>query len=243
MMAGIRAVAELTKCSAHANLVLIRHGTSSANAEGKFGGWEDVSLTARGVDQARAAGTLLKASGFAADVAFSSVLRRATWTLWHTLDALDQCWVPVSHDWRLNERHYGALQGMSKLDAAKQYGATQVQTWRRDFWARPPRVGDDEHRRCLQDPRYRSLHPEQMPYSESLSDTVARVGACWRERIEPRIATGERVLVVAHGNSIRALLALLLRLEEPAIKQLEIPNGIPLLFRHTGVEGLERVQW
>lgn len=138
-----------------------------------------VPLTGKGVDQARAAGTLLKASGFVADVAFSSVLRRATWTLWHALDTLDQSWVPVLHDWRLNERHYGALQGMSKVDAAKQFGEVQVQTWRRHYWARLPRVCDEEHRRCLQDPRYRSLRQEQMPFSESLSDTVARVGACW----------------------------------------------------------------
>lgn len=212
------------------NLVLLRHGASTANDGGFFGGWDDVPLIPRGVDQARDAGNWLKAHGFRFEVAFASVLRRAITTAWHTLDALDQSWIPLSCDWRLNERHYGALQGMKKVDAVAKYGATRVHAWRRGFDERPPCVNGSDARACTNDPRYRALLPGQFPCAESLADTVARVAPCWHQLIAPRLQAGDRVLVVAHGNSIRALLVLLLRLDSARVREIEVTNAAPLLF-------------
>lgn len=215
------------------NLVLLRHGSSTANADGRFGGWDDVPLTPRGVEQARAAGEWLHARGFRFDVAFASVLRRAVTTAWHALDALDQPWIPLTCDWRLNERHYGALQGMKKVDAVERYGATRVQAWRRGYDERPPCVEGPDTNVHQDDPRYQALLPGQVPRGESLADTVARVQPCWHELVATRLAAGDRTLVVAHGNSIRALLVVLLRLEPTSISEIEIPNGPPLLLTVT----------
>lgn len=220
------------------NLVLLRHGASTANADGRFGGWDDVPLTPRGVDQARAAGEWLHSRGFRFDVAFASVLRRAVTTAWHALDALDQPWIPLTCDWRLNERHYGTLQGMKKVDAVALYGATRVQAWRRGYDEQPPCVEGSGANVQQDDPRYRALLPGQFPRAESLADTVARVRPCWQELVVPRLAAGDRTLVVAHGNSIRALLVLLLHMEPARVSEIEIPNGTPLLLTvtpHAGV--------
>lgn len=211
-------------------LVLIRHGESTWNLENRFTGWTDVGLTETGVDQARQAGRLLRDAGYDFDLAYTSVLKRAIWTLWYTLDQMDRTWLPVRHSWRLNERHYGALQGLNKADMAKEYGDKQVLIWRRSYDTQPPALAPDDPRGQRQDVRYRGLAPEQIPLTECLKDTVARVLPCWREEIAPEITSGKRVLIAAHGNSIRALIKYLDQISDQDIVGLNIPNGIPLVY-------------
>ena len=211
-------------------LVLIRHGESTWNLENRFTGWTDVELTPTGVEQARQAGRLLKAEGYDFDVAYTSVLKRAVWTLWHTLDQMDRTWLPVVHSWRLNERHYGALQGLNKADMAKQYGDEQVLIWRRSYDTPPPALDATDPRGQRQDIRYAKLRPEDVPLTECLKDTVARVLPFWNDTIAPAIKGGERVLIAAHGNSIRALVKYLDNIADDAIVGVNIPNGIPLVY-------------
>ena len=211
-------------------LVLIRHGESTWNLENRFTGWTDVPLTATGVAQAREAGRLLREAGFEFDVAYTSVLKRAIWTLWHCLDEMDRTWLPVVNDWRLNERHYGALQGLNKADMARQYGDEQVLVWRRSYDVPPPPLAEDDPRWERADRRYAALTADQMPLTECLKDTVARVLPCWHERLAPAIRSGQRLLVAAHGNSIRALVKYLDGISDADIVGLNIPNGIPLVY-------------
>ncbi|MFO1219030.1 MAG: 2,3-diphosphoglycerate-dependent phosphoglycerate mutase [Burkholderiaceae bacterium] len=211
-------------------LVLVRHGESTWNLENRFTGWTDVGLTAAGVEQAREAGRLLREAKFEFDIAYTSVLKRAIWTLWHALDAMDRTWMPVRNDWRLNERHYGALQGLNKADMARQYGEQQVLTWRRSYDTPPPPLAADDPRSERGDPRYAQLAPAQVPLTECLKDTVARVLPCWNEVLAPAIASGQRVLIAAHGNSIRALVKYLDGISDADIVGLNIPNGIPLVY-------------
>jgi len=211
-------------------LVLVRHGESTWNLENRFTGWADVPLTDTGVAQAREAGRLLKDGGYEFDIAYTSVLKRAVWTLWHCLDAMERTWVPVAHDWRLNERHYGALQGLNKADMARQYGDEQVLVWRRSYDTPPPALEPGDPRCETTDPRYARLAPGQVPLTECLKDTVARVLPCWNERIAPAIRSGQRVVITAHGNSIRALVKYLDGISDDEIVSVNIPNGIPLVY-------------
>jgi 2,3-bisphosphoglycerate-dependent phosphoglycerate mutase len=211
-------------------LVLIRHGESTWNLENRFTGWTDVPLTDTGVAQARQAGRLLKEAGYDFDVCYTSVLKRAIWTLWHALDELDRTWLPIVNDWRLNERHYGGLQGLNKADMARQYGDEQVLVWRRSYDTPPPALEAGDPRSERADPRYAGLEPDQVPLTECLKDTVARVMPCWEERLAPALLSGERVLVAAHGNSMRALVKYLDGISDQDIVGLNIPNGIPLVY-------------
>jgi 2,3-bisphosphoglycerate-dependent phosphoglycerate mutase len=211
-------------------LVLIRHGESTWNLENRFTGWTDVELTPTGVAQAQQAGELLKAEGYEFDIAYTSVLKRAIWTLWHTLDRMDRTWVPVVNSWRLNERHYGALQGLNKAETAKQYGDAQVLVWRRSYDTPPPALEPGDPRSERGDLRYAGLDPTDVPLTECLKDTVARVLPYWNETIAPQIRAGRRVLVAAHGNSIRALVKYLDGISDDEIVGLNIPNGIPLVY-------------
>lgn len=211
-------------------LVLIRHGESTWNLENRFTGWTDVELTPTGVAQAQKAGELLRAEGYEFDIAYTSVLKRAIWTLWHTLDRMDRTWVPVVNSWRLNERHYGALQGLNKAETAKQYGDAQVLVWRRSYDTPPPALEAGDPRSERGDLRYAGLDPADVPLTECLKDTVARVLPYWNETIAPQIRAGRRVLVAAHGNSIRALVKYLDGISDAEIVGLNIPNGIPLVY-------------
>jgi 2,3-bisphosphoglycerate-dependent phosphoglycerate mutase len=211
-------------------LVLIRHGESTWNLENRFTGWVDVELTPTGVAQAQEAGRLLKAEGYDFDVAYTSVLKRAIWTLWHTLDQMDRTWLPVLHHWRLNERHYGGLQGLNKAETAKQYGDEQVLVWRRSYDTPPPPLAADAPMSQRQDIRYAKLKPEDIPLTECLKDTVARVMPVWNESIAPAIRAGKRIVIAAHGNSIRALVKYLDNIADDAIVGVNIPNGIPLVY-------------
>jgi 2,3-bisphosphoglycerate-dependent phosphoglycerate mutase len=211
-------------------LVLIRHGESTWNLENRFTGWTDVELTPTGVAQAQEAGRLLKAAGYEFDTAYTSVLKRAIWTLWHALDQMDRTWLPVVNDWRLNERHYGALQGLNKADMARQYGDEQVLIWRRSYDTPPPALEPSDPRGQRQDPRYARLQPEQIPLTECLKDTVARVLPFWNEVLAPAIRGGQRLVIAAHGNSIRALVKYLDGISDADIVGLNIPNGIPLVY-------------
>jgi 2,3-bisphosphoglycerate-dependent phosphoglycerate mutase len=211
-------------------LVLIRHGESTWNLENRFTGWTDVDLTSTGVEQAKQAGRLLKAEGYEFDVAYTSVLKRATRTLWHTLDELDRTWLPVVHSWRLNERHYGGLQGMNKAETAKKYGDEQVLVWRRSYDTPPPPLDANDPRSERGDIRYAKLAAEQIPLTECLKDTVARVLPFWNESMAPAIRSGRRLIVAAHGNSIRALIKYLDGISDADIVGLNIPNGIPLVY-------------
>lgn len=211
-------------------LVLLRHGESTWNLENRFTGWTDVDLTPTGVEQAKEAGRLLKAEGFDFDVCYTSVLKRAIWTLWHCLDQMDRTWLPVVHSWRLNERHYGALQGLNKADMARQYGDEQVLIWRRSYDVPPPALEPHDPRGQRHDVRYAKLKPEQIPLTECLKDTVARVLPFWNESMAPAIKAGKRILVSAHGNSIRALVKYLDGISDSDIVGLNIPNGIPLVY-------------
>jgi 2,3-bisphosphoglycerate-dependent phosphoglycerate mutase len=211
-------------------LVLIRHGESTWNLDNRFTGWTDVDLTVTGIKQAKNAGRLLKAEGFDFDLAYTSVLKRSTRTLWHCLDEMDRTWLPVVNSWRLNERHYGALQGLNKAEVAKQYGDAQVLIWRRSYDIAPPALEPSDPRCERSDPRYAKLPPSQVPLTECLKDTVARVLPFWNESMAPAIKAGKRVLVAAHGNSIRALVKYLDGVSDTDIVGLNIPNGIPLVY-------------
>ncbi len=211
-------------------LVLIRHGESTWNLENRFTGWTDVALTATGVAQAQESGRLLRSLGYEFDIAYTSVLKRAIHTLWHALDEMDRAWLPVRNDWRLNERHYGALQGLNKAETARQYGDAQVLAWRRSYDEPPPAL-DPQDPRCERlDRRYAGLAPGQVPLAECLKDTVRRVLPCWNDTLAPAIRAGQRLLVSAHGNSMRALVKHLDGMADVDIVGLNIPNGIPLVY-------------
>ena len=211
-------------------LVLIRHGESTWNLENRFTGWVDVPLTATGIAQATQAGRLLADNGFAFDLAYTSVLKRAIHTLWHGLDAMDCPWLPVHCSWRLNERHYGALQGLNKAETVQQYGSEQVLVWRRSYDTPPPALTAGDPRSERADRRYTNLPPSAVPLTECLKDTIARVMPCWQESIAPAITAGKRVLIVAHGNSLRALVKYLDQVSNTDIVGLNIPNGTPLVY-------------
>lgn len=211
-------------------IVLIRHGESTWNLENRFTGWTDVDLTPLGVEQAKSAGRLLKAEGYEFDVAYTSVLKRAIHTLWHCLDEMDRPWLPVVNAWQLNERHYGGLQGLNKADMARQYGDAQVLVWRRSYDTPPPALEATDPRCERSDLRYAQLAPEQVPLTECLKDTVARVVPYWENTLAPAIRSGQRLVVAAHGNSIRALIKYLDGISDTDIVNLNIPNGIPLVY-------------
>ena len=211
-------------------LVLIRHGESTWNLQNRFTGWADVDLTPTGVAQARQAGELLKAHGFEFDLGYTSVLKRAIHTMWHLLDGLDRSWLPVAHHWRLNERHYGALQGLDKAETAQKYGDAQVLAWRRSYDVPPPSLTADDPRSERGDPRYARLLPTQIPLTECLKDTVERVLPFWNEALAPAMRSGKRVLISAHGNSIRAMVKFLDGISDEDIVGLNIPNGQPLIY-------------
>jgi 2,3-bisphosphoglycerate-dependent phosphoglycerate mutase len=211
-------------------LVLLRHGESTWNKENRFTGWTDVDLSDAGREEALKAGRLLKDDGYVFDVAYTSVLKRAIRTLWITLDALDLMWIPVAKNWRLNERHYGALQGLNKAETAAKHGDEQIKIWRRSYDIPPPPIEPDDWRHPSRDPRYGGLDPDQLPRGESLKDTVARFLPYWHETIAPSIAAGSRVVIAAHGNSLRALVKYLDRVSESEIVELNIPTAIPLVY-------------
>ncbi|MCV2364618.1 2,3-diphosphoglycerate-dependent phosphoglycerate mutase [Paucibacter sp. DJ1R-11] len=211
-------------------LVLIRHGESTWNLENRFTGWTDVDLTPTGVEQAKQAGRLIKDAGLDFDVAYTSMLKRAVWTLWHCLDQMDRTWLPVVHSWRLNERHYGSLQGLNKADIAKQYGDEQLLVWRRSYDTPPPAMEPSDPRSERSDLRYAKMNPEDIPLTECLKDTVARVLPFWEGSVAPAIKLGKRVVIAAHGNSIRALVKYLDGIGDNDIVGVNIPNGIPLVY-------------
>jgi 2,3-bisphosphoglycerate-dependent phosphoglycerate mutase len=211
-------------------VVLLRHGESTWNKENRFTGWTDVELTDKGRDEARAAGRLLKAEGFGFDYVYTSLLKRAIWTSILALDELDQLWLPVERSWRLNERHYGALQGLNKAETAAKHGDDQVKIWRRAFAIAPPPLTVDDDRSPAKDPRYADLASNELPLTESLKDTIARFLPYWHDAIAPRIRSGSRVLIAAHGNSLRALVKFLDGVSDDAIVDLNIPTGIPLVY-------------
>jgi 2,3-bisphosphoglycerate-dependent phosphoglycerate mutase len=211
-------------------LVLIRHGESVWNRENRFTGWTDVDLSEKGREEARTAGKLLKEQGFAFDISYVSVLKRAVRTLWIALDEMDLLWLPVRHDWRLNERHYGALQGLNKSETAAKFGEEQVKVWRRSYDMPPPPLERSDPRFPGNDPRYFCLKPEQLPLTECLKDTVARFLPFWHETLAPDLRSGKRVLVVAHGNSIRAMVKYLDNVSDDEIVGVNIPTGIPLVY-------------
>jgi 2,3-bisphosphoglycerate-dependent phosphoglycerate mutase len=211
-------------------LVLLRHGESTWNKENRFTGWTDVDLSERGQEEAREAGRLLKDGGYSFDLAYTSVLKRAIRTLWITLDGLDQVWLPVVKHWRLNERHYGALQGLNKAETAEKHGEAQVKIWRRSYDIPPPPMTADDPRHAGRDPRYRDLSPADIPLTESLKDTVDRFLPYWHETIAPSIKDGKKVLIAAHGNSLRALVKYLDKVSDEDIVELNIPTGIPLVY-------------
>jgi 2,3-bisphosphoglycerate-dependent phosphoglycerate mutase len=211
-------------------LVLLRHGQSTWNKENRFTGWTDVPLTDLGREEARAAGRLLKAEGLGFDFVYTSVLKRAIWTSILALDELDAQWLPVERSWRLNERHYGALQGLNKSETAAKHGEEQVKVWRRAYATAPPPLDANDERSPARDPRYKDLAPSELPLTESLKDTVARFLPYWQSSIAPRIKSGERVLIAAHGNSLRALVKFLDGISDENIVELNIPTGIPLIY-------------
>jgi 2,3-bisphosphoglycerate-dependent phosphoglycerate mutase len=211
-------------------VVLLRHGESIWNQENRFTGWTDVDLSDKGREEAAAAGRLLKQDGFVFDVAYTSVLKRAIRTCWIVLDALDLLWIPSPRDWRLNERHYGALQGLDKAETAAKHGEAQLKIWRRSYDIPPPPLALDDPRHPSNDPRYASLRPDERPQAESLKDTVARFLPLWNETIAPAIRGGSRVLIAAHGNSLRALVKYLDKISDEDIVELNIPTGIPLVY-------------
>jgi 2,3-bisphosphoglycerate-dependent phosphoglycerate mutase len=211
-------------------IVLLRHGESEWNKENLFSGWSDIDLSAHGREEVQKAGLLLKENGFKFDLAFTSVLKRAIRTLWIVLDEMDLMWIPVYRDWRLNERHYGALQGLNKADTTRQYGEAQVKLWRRSYDVRPPALEEKDPRHPSHDPRYRQLLPEQLPATECLKDTVARSLPCWHESIAPAVQSGKSVLIAGHGNSLRALVKYLDGISDANIAEMNIPTGIPLVY-------------
>ena len=211
-------------------LVLLRHGESTWNKENRFTGWTDVDLTDKGREEARTAGQLLKAGGHAFDIVFTSVLTRAIRTANITLDELEQLWLPVQRSWRLNERHYGALQGLNKAETAAKHGDDQVKIWRRAYAIAPPPLTADDPRHPSRDRRYHDVPPSQLPLTESLKDTVARFLPYWNDAIAPQIRAGQHVLIAAHGNSLRALVKYLDAISDDEIVELNIPTGIPLVY-------------
>ena len=213
-----------------ATLVLLRHGESIWNKENRFTGWTDVDLSDKGREEAANAGRTMLAAGLTFDRAYTSLLTRALRTCWMALDELGLLWIPVERSWRLNERHYGALQGLNKAETAARHGDAQVKIWRRSYDIPPPALEADDPRRAGQDPRYASLSPEQIPNTESLKDTVARFLPYWQETIAPAIRSGQRVLIAAHGNSLRALVKYLDDISDAEIVELNIPTGVPLVY-------------
>ena len=211
-------------------LVLLRHGESVWNKENLFTGWTDVDLSEHGKEEATEAGRVLREHGFTFDVAFTSVLKRAIRSLWLLLDEMDLMWIPVHRDWRLNERHYGALQGLNKAETAKKFGEMQVKLWRRSYDTRPPTLEEEDPRHPRHDARYWSLSQEDIPAAECLKDTMSRVLPCWYNRIAPALCAGQRVLLAAHGNSLRALVKHLDAVSDADIVELNIPTGIPLVY-------------
>jgi 2,3-bisphosphoglycerate-dependent phosphoglycerate mutase len=211
-------------------LVLLRHGESTWNLENRFTGWTDVDLSEKGRAEAKQSGVLLREGGYVFDVAFVSVLKRAVRTLWIALEELDQMWIPVHRHWRLNERHYGALQGLNKAETAEKFGEQQVKTWRRSYDVPPPPLTAEDERWPGRDPRYAQLTSGALPLSESLADTVARFLPYWHDAIAPAVKSGQRVLVAAHGNSLRALVKYLDEMTNEAVIELNIPTGVPLVY-------------
>jgi len=211
-------------------IVLLRHGESVWNQENLFSGWTDIDLSEHGIGEVRNAGRLLKEKGYTFNVAFTSVLKRAIRTLWIVLDEMDLMWLPVNKSWRLNERHYGALQGLNKSETAKKYGEDQVRLWRRSYDVRPPALELDDSRHPRHDPRYRNLFQEQLPSTECLKDTVTRFIPYWLDSIAPVVLSGQSVLIVAHGNSLRALVKYLDNVSDTDIIEMNIPTGIPLVY-------------
>ncbi len=232
-------------------LVLLRHGESTWNKENRFTGWTDVDLSEQGLSEAEKAGELLKEEGYKFDMAYTSVLKRAIRTLWITLDKLDLMWIPVERSWRLNERHYGALQGLNKAETAKKYGEEQVHTWRRSYDIRPPALNKDDERYPGNDPRYKNLSKKDLPLTECLKDTVERFLPYWKDTIAPSIKSGKKILIAAHGNSLRALVKYLDNVSDDEIISLNIPTGIPLVYelddelrplKHYYLGNLEEIQ-
>ncbi len=211
-------------------LVLLRHGESTWNLANRFTGWTDVDLSPKGIEEAREAARLLGEGGYTFDVAYTSLLKRAIRTLWIVMDGMDLMWIPVHRSWRLNERHYGALQGLDKAETAAQYGEQQVKVWRRSYDTPPPALTPDDERSPGRDRRYAGLTPEELPLTESLEDTVARFLPYWHGTIAPEIRAGKRVLIAAHGNSLRALIKHLDGVSDQAIVELNVPTGIPLVY-------------
>ena len=211
-------------------VVLLRHGESVWNKENLFTGWTDVDLSEKGKEEAKEAGLVLKEQGYIFDIAHTSVLKRAIRTLWLALDEMDLMWIPVVRDWRLNERHYGALQGLNKAETAAKYGEQQVKVWRRSYDIQPPALEEADPRYPGHDPRYRSLTKSQLPLTECLKDTVARFLPCWHDVIAPDVRSGKRVPITAHGNSLRALVKFLDNIPEQKIVELNIPTGMPLVY-------------
>ena len=211
-------------------VVLLRHGESTWNKENRFTGWTDVDLSEKGRDEAQKAGEVLKAEGYTFDIAYTSVLKRAIRTLWITLDGLDLMWIPVIRNWRLNERHYGALQGLNKAETAKKYGEEQVKIWRRSYDIQPPALDKNDDRYPGKDLRYADLTEDELPLTECLKDTVARFVPYWENTIAPIVKSGKKVLITAHGNSLRALVKYLDNIPDNEIVELNIPTGIPLVY-------------
>jgi 2,3-bisphosphoglycerate-dependent phosphoglycerate mutase len=211
-------------------IVFMRHGESTWNLENRFTGWTDVDLTEKGVAEAKTAGRVLKEAGFTFDVAYTSVLKRAIRTLWLAMDEMDQMYLPVKNDWRLNERHYGALQGLDKAETAAKFGDEQVLVWRRSYDTPPPALEKTDPRTSFGDPRYAGLSEEQIPLTECLKDTVARVMPAWNDEIAPAIRAGKKILISAHGNSLRAIIKMLDNISDADIVGLNIPNGQPLVY-------------
>jgi 2,3-bisphosphoglycerate-dependent phosphoglycerate mutase len=211
-------------------IVLLRHGESTWNKENRFTGWTDVDLSDKGRSEALNAGRLLKESGFAFDLAFTSVLKRAIRTLWMTLEELDRMWIPIHHSWRLNERHYGALQGLNKAETAEKFGESQVKVWRRSYDVPPPALDPSDPRTGAGDPRYAGMAANEMPRTECLKDTVARFLPYWHESIAPAVRSGQSIVIAAHGNSLRALVKYLDNISDSEIVELNIPTGQPLVY-------------
>ena len=211
-------------------IVLLRHGESTWNKENRFTGWTDVDLTPQGILEAQKAGQLLRDHGFSFDIAYTSVLKRAIRTLWIVLDEMNQMWIPIEHSWRLNERHYGALQGLNKAETAAQYGDEQVLIWRRSYDISPPALSINDERYAGSDPRYKNMKLNDIPLTECLKDTVARFLPYWNTTIAPQIESGKNIIIVAHGNSLRALVKYLDNISDEAILNCNIPTGIPLIY-------------
>ncbi len=211
-------------------LVLLRHGESTWNKENRFTGWTDVDLSEQGLFEAQKAGDVLKEEGYTFDMAYTSVLKRAIRTLWIALDKLDLMWIPVERSWRLNERHYGALQGLNKAEMAKKFGEAQVHTWRRSYDIQPPALDKDDERYPGKDPRYKALSEKELPLTECLKDTVERFLPYWNDTIAPSIKSGKKIIIAAHGNSLRALVKYLDNVPDEEIVGLNIPTGIPLVY-------------